>query len=295
MTFTRPPAVPSGPAGDALTYQGSTIRLRGAMLNLTDMWKAAGCPENRRPNNWLILDETTRFRAHARTHWTEFEHPVPDNAVLDRIIRLDADGLVATQRGRFGGTWAHWQLALPYARYLSPQFHLWCNTVVRAAMERQGAAAAAGDDPLLLHLAQQFRRLHRRLDILDRHAADLMLLALSAQDVLLGQRRNFSERSQATIAEVLAAGPFDGQCPCCGNTPVLTEAGRPVAGAEFDHFFHRGLNRPEHGWLICAECHAELHVSYLARFLRMPEFRAFQAAVLKLRRQARDSPGSTAP
>ena len=51
-----------------LSYQGTTIRLRGAMLNLTDMWRAAGCPEYRRPIHWLVLEETTRFRAHAEAH-----------------------------------------------------------------------------------------------------------------------------------------------------------------------------------------------------------------------------------
>jgi hypothetical protein len=67
------------------------------------------------------------------------------------IIRLDADGFVAALRGRRGGTWAHWQLALPYARYLSPGFHLWCNTVVRAAMARHaGPPAALDHDPLVL-------------------------------------------------------------------------------------------------------------------------------------------------
>ena len=51
---------------------------------------------------------------------------------------------------------------------------------------------------------------------------------------------------------------------------------------------HRGLNRPEHGWLVCRACHAELtHGGYLVRFLRMPEFRAFQAAVLEHRRRER--------
>ena len=67
-----------------------------------------------------------------------------------------------------------------------------------------------------------------------------------------------------------------------------------VPGAEFDHFFHRGLNRPEHGWLICAACHAELtHGGYLARFMRMPEFRAFQGAVLEHRRRERAAPGDS--
>jgi hypothetical protein len=279
-----------------LSYRGAPIRLRGAMLNLTDMWRAAGCPEHRRPAKWLAFEETARFRAHAQVHWSEPEGPAEAENVLEEdIIAVDPDGLVAALRGRRGGTWAHWQLALSYARYLSPAFHLWCNTVVRAAMERRaGPPVPAGHDPLLLHLARQFRALHRRLDTLERHATDLMFLQLSAQDLLLDRRRDFSGRSQAAIAEVAAAEPFGGRCPCCGHERVLAEGGGrvPLPGAEFDHFFHRGLNRPEHGWLVCRGCHAELtHGGYLVRFLRLPEFRAFQAAVLERRRRERAGPG----
>jgi hypothetical protein len=91
----------------------------------------------------------------------------------------------------------------------------------------------------------------------------------------------------------LVAELFDGQCPCRRGEPVLTEGNRPVPGAEFDHFFHRGLNRPEHGWLVCAACHAELsHGGYLVRFMRIPEFRAFQGAVLEYRRRERARFGS---
>jgi hypothetical protein len=33
------------------------------------------------------------------------------------------------------GTFAHWQIALAYAKYLSPKFHMACNDVIRAHME----------------------------------------------------------------------------------------------------------------------------------------------------------------
>jgi hypothetical protein len=108
----------------ALRYQGTLIRLRGAMLNLTDMWQAAGRPEHRRPSDWLLLEQTQRFRAYAGTHWTEADDPVAANAGPAGIWHIDTDGFVATVRGHQGGTWAHWQLALSYARYLSPPFHL---------------------------------------------------------------------------------------------------------------------------------------------------------------------------
>ncbi len=116
-----------------------------------------------------------------------------------------------------------------------------------SALPWRGGPPATDHDPLFLHLERQFRALHRRLDTLERHCADLMFLVLSAQDLLLDRRRDFSERSRAAIAEVTAAEPFDGRCPCCGDGRVLAESGRPLPGAEFDHFFHRGLNRPEHG------------------------------------------------
>lgn len=47
---------------------------------------------------------------------------------------------MTTQRGKGGGTYAHWQLGLAYAKYLSPEFHICCNTVVRERMEGKPAA-----------------------------------------------------------------------------------------------------------------------------------------------------------
>ena len=53
-----------------LTYEGTAIRRRGTMLNLTDMWHAAGSPAYRRPPLWLDMEETKRFRAFGRRHWS---------------------------------------------------------------------------------------------------------------------------------------------------------------------------------------------------------------------------------
>src|SRR3954467_12752291 len=143
-----------------LSYQGTTIRLRGAMLNLTDMWRAAGHPEDRRPADRLALEETERFRAYAGAHWTDAEDPLALETGLAGIWHIDSDGFVAVVRGNQGGTWAHWQLALSYARHLSPAFHLWCNTVLRTAMARLDGVAPWEDDRLPPRLAQQFLQLH---------------------------------------------------------------------------------------------------------------------------------------
>jgi hypothetical protein len=280
------PTAPARDAATSLTYEGTDIRRRGLMLNLTDMWRAAGGPAHRRPAFWLSMEETKRFRTYVRWRWSDIGNAEPDfNVSEGHIKQADPDCLVLTTRGQRGETWAHWQLALSYARHLSPAFHTWGNTVIRNAMERFGGPPR-GHDALTRYVERQFEQLHRKLDHMDRHAADQMFLLVSTQELLLGRRRNFSDRSKAVMCVVIGAEPYEGQCPCCDAAPVLTAGNQPVEEAEYDHFFHRGLNRPEHGWLICKRCHAELTLGgYLVRFSRMSEFRRFQTAVIDARRR----------
>lgn len=42
---------------------------------------------------------------------------------------------VVRGKGKTQGTFAHWQLALAYAKYLSPEFHMWANQVVKERFE----------------------------------------------------------------------------------------------------------------------------------------------------------------
>ena len=109
MTDTDDPAAPDRDAAPTLTYEGTAIRQRGLMLNLTDMWRAAGGPAYRRPALWLDMEETKRFRRYARWRWSDVPDTVPDaNVTQGDICPAEPDGLVATARGHNGGTWAHW-------------------------------------------------------------------------------------------------------------------------------------------------------------------------------------------
>lgn len=98
-----------------LSYNGEIIRDRDEMLSLTDMWKAAGSTDNKTPAQW------------SRT---------PKAAIFIEAVALNVgkshNALFRKVRGGSSpGTWAHWQIALAYAKYLSPEFHMWCNEVVR--------------------------------------------------------------------------------------------------------------------------------------------------------------------
>jgi hypothetical protein len=111
MTMTLPTVRP-------LDYCGMLIQTRDEMLSLTDMWRAAGSDDARRPANWTRKDGADFI-----------EH-------MKAVLNVPHGHIISAQRGRgVGETWAHWQIALAYAKYLSPEFHMWCNTVVREYME----------------------------------------------------------------------------------------------------------------------------------------------------------------
>ena len=108
---------------------GPKLTGRDDWLNLTDMWKAAGADLSRQPARWLESAEGQRF--------IEFLAEI----LIVRISHNEENqGLTRTVRGGNNArTEAHWQVGLAYAKYLSPEFHVWCNTVVR---ERNGWRAA---------------------------------------------------------------------------------------------------------------------------------------------------------
>lgn len=111
--------MPTGQSIVTLDYKGSPVHLSGDTLSLTDMWKAAGSDPAQSPAKWRSLPGTKAFVEH----------------VSLTIGKSDSDLFVTVNGGRQPGTKAHWQVGLAYAKYLSPEFHMWCNSVVRNVME----------------------------------------------------------------------------------------------------------------------------------------------------------------
>lgn len=120
----------------ALSFHGHPIHARrdGEVVNITDMWKAAGSPKDKRPVDWLRSAEAEGMKKSLKTLMVGNSH----------------DCLVETRKGNpaFGGgaTWAHWQLAMAYAQSLSAEFHIWCNDVVRGYMQGRPPASTGRAD-----------------------------------------------------------------------------------------------------------------------------------------------------
>jgi hypothetical protein len=269
---------------NSLQYQGQTINERDDMLSLTDMWRAAGGTDNKRPVDWLRSPSTSEFVEH-----------------ISGVVGKSHDDLIQTLRGNDAGTWAHWQIGLAYAKYLSPEFHAWCNEIVKAHMEGRhvpvqaapavfamdehfAEALARAMQPLVDSLRTTHAQTSARLGGVEaevgevRHdvrslKTDVACLRSEVFGLTNRGRRRIKDSTRGEIVRHTAL--MGGRCPCCGQRDVVCD-GRPTDHAEFDHFYQNSAPDAEHVWLICAPCHAELTRHVAARDTRSTEFQAFQ-------------------
>lgn len=124
------------PSKNPLVYGDTEVRVDAkGLVSLTDMWHAADKPEGKlEPRLWAQaprekISGTSGLLSVSGGPGYEFIDFVRKN------LNVDADYIYKTAKGRYGGTWAHWQIALAYAKYLSPEFHAWANQVVKERME----------------------------------------------------------------------------------------------------------------------------------------------------------------
>lgn len=119
-------------------YKGSEITFlsdNDVMVNATEMAKAFG----KRPVDWLRLPSSQRYIETLRE--VRFSH-----------LTNDENPLVITVNGNYRdsreqGTWLHEDVALEFARWLSPSFAIWCNDRIKELM-RHGATAMNPEDLL---------------------------------------------------------------------------------------------------------------------------------------------------
>lgn len=111
-------------------YQGQPVRFNSdGWINATEAAKSFG----KEPHEWLRLPDTKGYlEAMAKT------------GIFPELTR--------TSRGRNGGTWLHPKLAVAFARWLSPDFAVWCDLHIDALLRGE------------LTEKQQFDRACRQLD-----------------------------------------------------------------------------------------------------------------------------------
>lgn len=124
------------------TYEGAPISFshgEGVMVNATQMAK----PFGKKAVDFLKLQQTKEFLQ-----------------VLSEVKKITSTDLVQVTHGNNGGTWIHEDVALEFARWLSPKFAIWCNDRIKELLT-QGVATVGDDDETI---ARAMQVLQRRLD-----------------------------------------------------------------------------------------------------------------------------------
>lgn len=123
-------------------YQGSPIQLQDingqVMANVTLMCQAFG----KKPNDWLKYDQTQRYIS----------------AVSKSINVALEDCYEARHGGADAGTWINQKLVLNLARWLSPEFEIWCDDKL-AELMRTGRTEIAGRAELPAQISENVARL----------------------------------------------------------------------------------------------------------------------------------------
>ncbi|MGB3533202.1 MAG: KilA-N domain-containing protein [Microcoleaceae cyanobacterium] len=105
-----------------LEYQGMLITYdkNTNLISLNQLWKAANSPKGKHPRRWLDLDQSESFLL-----------------ALEKKLNVNLTDILKTVRGRGGGTWGHWQVALAYAKYLDPNLHIQVNEWAKRYVEEE--------------------------------------------------------------------------------------------------------------------------------------------------------------
>ena len=148
------------------SYEGTPIafaRGRNLMVNATQM----AAPFGKLPANFLNTQRTKEF--------------ISELADIRKAISSE---LVIVIHGDNGGTWMHEDVAMEFARWLSPKFAIWCNDRIKELLT-QGVATVVDDDAVIARsvaiLQHRLAEKQRQLEFQQRET-DMMRQNVQAQE-----------------------------------------------------------------------------------------------------------------
>ena len=165
------------------SYEGSPIafeRGAGVMINATQMAKRFG----KTPKDWLRNQQSEEFIS-----------------TLSAVRQICLSQLVQVRKGNSSnfeqGTWMHEDVAMEFARWLSPAFAIWTNDRIKELL-RDGVTTTATDDQTI---AKAMAILQSRLEEAKRETARLRESELEAQ----AEAQFLRDRAEEDAPKVLFA------------------------------------------------------------------------------------------
>lgn len=176
------------PAVIHFDYEGNPVSFMTEgriMVNATEMAK----PFGKRVQHWLETNQSKEFIQ------TLVDLKNSKAGILasggDTVLRIcSTESLVQVKKGgAIQGTWMHENVALEFARRLSPKFGIWCNNRIKELLTKRQININSNQ-------TEQFYRMETRVSILERALLlmdnDVRLYRTIYQDVLR-EFKNFKE------------------------------------------------------------------------------------------------------
>ena len=237
-------------------YNGSDITFnsgQAVMVNATQMAK----PFGKRPAKWLELPSTKEFLSK-----------------LSEVRKSDIT-FVHTAKGnsqQFAqGTWMHEDVALEFARWLSPEFAIWCNDRIKELLRHGMTATPQTIDAIIADPAAGIRLLQALQQ--ERDERQRLQQENQRQAATLEQRSHTIALQTAQLQRSAPKVTYYEQTLLSASTLTMTQVAKSL-GLNVDELTTRlkqaGIIYRQSGqWLLKDPyCHWDLHKTRTAAYLR---------------------------
>lgn len=236
-------------------YNGTDITFnsgQSVMVNATQMAK----PFGKRPAKWLELPSTKEFLAK-----------------LTEVRKSDI-GFVRTEKGGNlggGGTWMHEDVALEFARWLSPEFAIWCNDRIKELLRHGITATPQTIDAIIADPAAGIRLLQALQQ--ERDERQRLQHENEQQAATLDQRRRTIALQTAQLLRSAPKVSYYDQTLLSASTLTMTQVAKSLGlnvGELTTRLKTAGIIYRHSGqWLLKDPyCHWDLHKTRTAAYIR---------------------------
>lgn len=98
--------------------------------------------EQRESDNYVCLTQMAKIFDKRVNDWTRYDSSKAYVEAVSTETGIHVSGLMVQIKGgndkENQGTWAHPLIAIAFAQWLSPEFHVWCNLHIKLLIEAQG-------------------------------------------------------------------------------------------------------------------------------------------------------------
>lgn len=223
------------------SYNGTPITFQigdATMVNATQMAK----PFRKQAKDWLKTAQAQEFIT-----------------VLSDGRKILPSDLVRVVNGNNGGTWMHEDVALEFARWLSPQFAIWCNDRIKELMRHGITATPAAIESILADPANAILMLQALQDERKRNAAlsEKNHIYKSENQRLLRLTANQQNQLEAQAPKVEYADNVLNSESCYTTTQIAKELG--MSAQALNKMLHGlGVQYRQSGqWLLYAKYQAK--------------------------------------